>query len=85
MKKKRGASSNAASDIRKEILLDLRKKMTQEEFGKIVGLSQQEISKLYRYQVLAHDGDFGTCILQYFAFLKGKIFARRGWVGLADV
>lgn len=85
MRNKKRARSGSRSDSRERIILKPRRKITQEEFGKIVGLSQQEISKLYRYQILAHDGNFRIWTLQYHAFLKGQIFARQGWVGLADV
>ena len=85
MRRKKRARPGTRSDARERIIPEIKRKTTQEEFGRIVGLSQQEISKLYRYNVLAPDGDFGTWTLQYFAFLRGQIFTRRGWTGLADV
>jgi hypothetical protein len=63
--------------------LDLDKPMNQEQFGEMIGCPQQDVSKLIRFGILSPNGTFNEWFVQYDRFMKGQIFARKGWQGLA--
>ena len=63
--------------------IDLDRQISQEDFAYIVGqITQQEVSKLLRYNVLSPDGTGKEWLRLYFRFLQGQAYARRGWQGL---
>jgi hypothetical protein len=63
---------------------NLDQPINQEDFASMIGLSQQNVSKLIRFGVLSPEGTFGNWVREYDRFVKGQCFARRGWQGLAD-
>jgi hypothetical protein len=63
--------------------VDFNKPINQEQFGLMMGIPQQTVSKLVQYSVLSPGGSVKTWIQQYIRFQFGRIFATRGWRGLA--
>ena len=70
--------------LRSEREIDFYKRVAQEDFASIAGITQQEVSLLLRYSVLSPDGTAGEWTKLYFRFLMGQIFARHGWEGLKN-
>jgi hypothetical protein len=68
--------------LRSEGEIDFNKRVAQEDFARLAGISQQEVSQLLRYSVLSPDGTAGEWTKLYFRFLQGQVFARKGWRGL---
>ena len=63
--------------------LEFDKPINQEQFGEMLGRPQQDVSKLIRFGILSPNGMFNEWFVQYDRFMKGQIFARKGWQGLA--
>jgi len=61
---------------------DLAGPVSQEDFGKIIGLTQQEVSRLCQHFVLAPGAIGHTWLIQYHAFMRGQIYAKGGWQAL---
>jgi hypothetical protein len=59
--------------------------ISQEDFGILIGESQQVVSKLCKYSVLSPGGTFRDWMIQWDRFMKGRIFQRQGWLGLARI
>lgn len=74
MKKKRIAKTDE---------IDFDKPVNQEQFGLMIGIPQQTVSKLAQYCVLSPGGSAKEWTQQYLRFQLGRIYARRGWEGLA--
>jgi hypothetical protein len=49
----------------------------------MIGRPQQDVSKLILFGILSPNGTFKKWFVQYDRFMKGQIFARKGWQGLA--
>lgn len=73
----------AKKRVAKQTDIDLNRRISQEQFGRMIGISQQDVSKLYRFEVLSHDGTAKDWTREYIRFQMGVIFGRRGWDGLA--
>ena len=65
--------------------LEFDKPINQEQFGEMIGLPQQDVSKLIRFGVLSPNGTFNDWFREYERFMKGRIFEIKGWQGLALV
>ena len=65
--------------------IDTDTPISQEDFGRMINEPQQNISKLYRYGVLGPKGTAREWLVQYDRFMKGQIFAKHGWLGLARI
>jgi hypothetical protein len=70
---------------RKDGKHDLNAPISQEDFANIIGQPQQTISKLCKYGVLGPGGTFREWFFQWDRFMKGRIFERQSWEGLAKV
>jgi len=69
--------------VNKQAEIDFSRRINQEQFGHLVNLAQQTVSKLLDYNVLSPDGTAREWVQQYTRFKMGEIFARQGWAGLA--
>ncbi len=78
-------SSMKKKRIAHQAKFDPHKPISQEQFGLLTDIPQQTVSKLARYSVLSPRGSFIEWSVQYDRFMKGQIFARRGWEGLAAI
>jgi len=70
------------TDLRRS--LDTDKEVTQEVFAELVGLTQQQVSKLCKYEVLEAGGTLSAWLREYDRFLRGMAYANKGWSGLAE-
>jgi hypothetical protein len=61
---------------------DLDKRMSQEDFARLSGIIQQEVSRLLECGVLSPDGTGIEWMRYYIRFLQGQIFAKGCWQAL---
>jgi hypothetical protein len=71
--------------IKSQDEINMNAPISQEDFGKMVSEPQQTVSKLYRYGVLGPKGTAREWLVQYDRFMKGRIYQRQGWLGLARI
>jgi hypothetical protein len=69
--------------IAKRDEIDFNAPINQEQFGLLMNIPQQTVSKLVQYSILSPGGSVKDWIQQYVRFQLGRIFATRGWRGLA--
>jgi hypothetical protein len=63
--------------------IDLDKPINQEQFGLLIGIPQQTVSRLVQYCILAPGGSAKTWTQQYLRFQLGRIYQKKGWQGVA--
>jgi phage terminase Nu1 subunit (DNA packaging protein) len=63
-------------------MVDLQSPMTQTEFGRLVGISQQAVSDLLRRDVLTPDEPAGTWLIDYCKHLREQAAGRAAEGGL---
>jgi len=76
-KKRRIASQRGEDDM------DINAPISQEDFANMIGETQQFVSRLCHFSVLNPEGKFHDWNVQYIRFQMGRIYANRGWKGLA--
>jgi hypothetical protein len=62
--------------------IDLDKPINQEDFARLAGITQQEVSKLLRCSVLSPNGTGIEWIRSHLRFLMGQTYAKGGWRAL---
>ena len=78
-----GGKSNKRPKIAKVDRIDFDKKINQEQFAMMIGISQQDVSRLFQYCVLSPNGTAKDWSREYIRFMMGVIYANHGWRGLA--
>jgi hypothetical protein len=63
--------------------INLDKPISQADFGRLVGIAQQNVSQLCQYNVLSPDGTGTDWSREYIRFQMGIIYGRGGWAALA--
>ena len=78
-----GGKSSKRPRIAKRDQIDMDKPINQEQFARMIGIPQQDVSRLAEYCVLSPNGTATDWTREYMRFMMGQIFARHGWLGLA--
>jgi hypothetical protein len=79
----RGSNEMKKKRIAKTAQINFDKPINQEQFGLMIGIPQQTVSKLVQFCVLAPGGSAKTWMQQYIRFQLGRIYQKKGWQGVA--